>query len=206
VIDLATIKHPTPTTADQKLAMIGQIWKLPPASPQGSPGAMTSLDVNVSNGGFAEIISASLIADAELYFGGAEDVYFYPNEGGYPNMGFADFAIHPANSQEPNIQITTSAYMANTTFTALADCMVAGWNTETPPVFQFDQSSNGWFGPWTNTAVVTPSAGHVFYGFSIPPLDPYGSVPNTLIRLQPTPDSPDLVWQFWGCELTFISQ
>jgi hypothetical protein len=201
VIDLASVKRPAPTTAEQKLAEIRQIWKGQPAGPQGSPSPMSSLDINVS-AGYASINSQTLNAEAWLIFGNAGDVFFYPNEGGYPNMGFADFAIHPPNIQEPDVQIWTGAYPATS---ALVDCTVDGWNTGAPPVFEFDQGASV-LGPWTSTSIVTPSAGHVFYGFSIPPLDSFGGESTVIIRLEPTPDSPNIVWRFWGCELTYISQ
>jgi hypothetical protein len=113
------------------------------------------------------------------------------------------FAINPPNLQEPNIQIMTDATPAGS---VLVDCTVAQWSTGAPPIFQFEQSFTPGFapGPWTNTAVVTPG-GHVFYGISTPPLASDGTSPSTVIRLQATPDSPNNGWQFWGCELTYVS-
>jgi hypothetical protein len=180
----------------------GQLARLPDCSSCSSKKVRRSFYTNFHKVKIWGYNSQTVNAEAWLIFGNAGDVFFYPNEGGYPNMGFADFAIHPPNIQEPDVQIWTAAYPATS---ALVDCMVDGWNTGAPPVFEFDQGASE-LGPWTSTSIVTPSAGHVFYGFSIPPLDSFGVESTVIIRLEPTPDSPNIVWRFWGCELTYISQ
>ena len=120
------------------------------------------------------------------------DVYFIPHQ------EFADFGIHPPGQIEPNVQIRTTA---SSTKSLLMDCRVSPLSLNQTLTFQFEQSE-GWGLPWVNKAVVTPSNGHVFYGVS--PVTWNGGIPTyTDIRLQPTPESANGGWQFFGCELTF---
>jgi len=153
---------------------------------------MTSWDINVSNGTIA-LNDGAFASDALLYFGLPDDVYFLGIQ------SFADFQIHRANTSEPNMQIETTG---SPTKSLLFDCSIGGFDPNVPPIFQFEQSFQ--FGQWINKSIVTPSAGHVFYGISPVDWGSDGIANYTTIRLQPTPDSPGNVWQFFGCELTFV--
>jgi len=82
------------------------IWKGRPASPQGTPAPMTSWNINVSNGSVV-LNDGTYELDAFLYFGLPDDVYFQGIQ------SFADFAIHPPNTIEPNVQIEAESSPPN---------------------------------------------------------------------------------------------
>jgi hypothetical protein len=191
-VNLAAIQRPPRSTDAQKLAMMKEIWHGTPFYPHSEPASMTSWDINISNGDIV-LFDGTYFSDAYLYFGLPDDVYFLGPQ------SFADLAMNPPNGPLPNVQIETNG---SPTKPLLVDCTIGGWNPTASPTFQFSQSSQ--YGQWTNTSTVTPSGGHVFYGISPIPFDQFGIQTWTWIRLQPSPGSPGVLWQFFHCELTFV--
>lgn len=183
-MDLSKIKGPAPTTANEKFAQLERLKLVP----HGFPGQLgPSFNLTVGTG--YQLMAPN--SEAVLSLGWPEYVDFFPGQ------SFADLPISSSVGEAPSVRIATQG---SPTGDLLIDCSIDPGNSNVK--FQFEDSDITT--TWHDKAIVTPAAGHVFYGIGPVPLDPSNGVPTwRFIRLQATSDSPSGYWQFFGCELTF---